>query len=69
MLKEFLAAYYGPRWRERGVIGLVPGEAVAEALKQFEGTGVTDLCIRFAGNGQFAQLERFTKEVLPHFTT
>ena len=69
VLNEFLVAYYGPRWRERGVTGLGPGDAVAGALKQFEGTGVTDLCIRFAGDGQLAQLERFTKEVLPHFTT
>ena len=27
--------------------------------------GVTDLCLRFAGDDQLAQMERFTAEVLP----
>jgi hypothetical protein len=26
---------------------------------------VTDLCLRFAGDDQLAQMERFTAEVLP----
>jgi hypothetical protein len=26
---------------------------------------MTDLCVRFIGDGQLAQLERFTREVLP----
>lgn len=65
--EEFLLAYYGPAMRERGTTGLGPAEVVIAALKQFEAAGVTDLCVRFAGGGQMAQLERFTKEVLPAF--
>jgi len=38
---------------------------VVEALRRYAGAGVTDLCIRFAGDDQLAQLERFTAEVLP----
>ena len=36
-----------------------------EALQGYAGAGVTDLCIRFAGDDQLAQLERFTADVLP----
>ncbi len=65
--KEFLAAYYGPGRLIRGTNGLGPAPVVIEALKQYETAGVTDLCIRFPGDGQLAQLERFSAEVLPAF--
>ena len=65
--EAFLLAYYGPRMRERGTVGLGPSDAVIDALRQYEAAGVTDVCVRFAGDGQLAQLDRFTREVLPAF--
>src|SRR5262245_61068987 len=62
---EFLAYYYGGGVSERGTMGLGPAGAVIEALAGFGAAGATDLCIRFIGNDQQAQLERFTAEVLP----
>ena len=62
---EFLAAYYGGGVHQRGLMGCGPAEVVIEALGRYAGAGVTDLCIRFAGDDQLAQLERFTGEVLP----
>ena len=62
---EFLKYYYGGDVHERGLMGLGPAGAVVEALSQYAAAGVTDLCIRFIGNDQLAQLERFTTEVLP----
>jgi len=35
------------------------------ARRRVAAAGVTDLCIRFVGDDQRAQLERFTTEVLP----
>ncbi|HUG35710.1 MAG TPA: LLM class flavin-dependent oxidoreductase [Candidatus Limnocylindrales bacterium] len=64
---EFLAAYYGGGVNERGTMGLGPADAVIEALTGYAEAGVTDLCVRFVGNDQQAQLERFTTEVLPAF--
>ena len=64
---EFLATYYGGGVHQRGVMGLGPAGAVIAALQPYAAAGVTDLCIRFAGDGQLAQLERFTTEVLPAF--
>ncbi|HEU4371801.1 MAG TPA: LLM class flavin-dependent oxidoreductase [Methylomirabilota bacterium] len=62
---EFLAAYYGGGVHERGTMGLGPAETVIAALRRYAAAGVTDLCIRFIGDDQLAQLERFTREVLP----
>ncbi len=62
---EFLAAYYGGGVHERGTMGLGPADAVIAALRRYAAAGVTDLCIRFAGDDQRAQLERFSAEVLP----
>jgi len=62
---EFLATYYGGDVHERGTMGLGPSDAVIAALRRYDAAGATDLCIRFAGNDQLAQLERFTAEVLP----
>jgi alkanesulfonate monooxygenase SsuD/methylene tetrahydromethanopterin reductase-like flavin-dependent oxidoreductase (luciferase family) len=64
---EFLAAYYGGGVNERGTMGLGPADAVIEALAGYAEAGATDLCVRFVGNDQQAQLERFTTEVLPAF--
>ena len=62
---EFLGAYYGGGVHQRGTMGLGPAEAVISALLGYAAAGVTDLCIRFIGDDQRAQLERFTEEVLP----
>jgi alkanesulfonate monooxygenase SsuD/methylene tetrahydromethanopterin reductase-like flavin-dependent oxidoreductase (luciferase family) len=62
---DFLAAYYGGGVQERGAMGLGPAGAVVATLQAFGAAGATDLCIRFIGDDQEAQLERFTAEVLP----
>lgn len=66
---EFLATYYGGArpLQDRGIMGLGPPDAVIASLKQYEEAGVTDLCIRFSGQDQRQQLERFSREVLPAF--
>jgi alkanesulfonate monooxygenase SsuD/methylene tetrahydromethanopterin reductase-like flavin-dependent oxidoreductase (luciferase family) len=62
---EFLATYYGGGVHSRGTMGLGPPDVVIAALRRYAAQGVTDLCIRFVGDDQLAQLERFTTEVLP----
>jgi alkanesulfonate monooxygenase SsuD/methylene tetrahydromethanopterin reductase-like flavin-dependent oxidoreductase (luciferase family) len=62
---EFLATYYGGGVHSRGTMGLGPDDVVLTALGRYADAGVTDLCIRFAGDDQLAQLERFTAEVWP----
>jgi alkanesulfonate monooxygenase SsuD/methylene tetrahydromethanopterin reductase-like flavin-dependent oxidoreductase (luciferase family) len=62
---EFLATYYGGGVHSRGTMGLGPADAVLTALRRYADFGVTDLCIRFVGDDQLAQMERFTAEVLP----
>ena len=62
---EFLATYYGGGVHSRGTMGLGPKGVVIEALSRYAAAGVTDLCVRFVGDDQQAQLERFTAEVLP----
>ena len=64
---EFLATYYGGGVHERGAMGLGPAPVVTELLGRYAAAGVTDLCVRFIGNDQQAQLERFSAEVLPAF--
>ncbi|HYC49162.1 MAG TPA: LLM class flavin-dependent oxidoreductase [Burkholderiales bacterium] len=64
---EFLAKYYGGGVNFRGLMGLGPSGTVIETLKRYENAGVTDLCIRFAGTDQLPQLERFVRDVAPHF--
>ena len=61
---EFLTTYYGGGVHERGAMGLGPAPVVIDTLRRYATAGVTDLCIRFIGNDQQAQLERFTSEVL-----
>ncbi|HTO12829.1 MAG TPA: LLM class flavin-dependent oxidoreductase [Candidatus Binatia bacterium] len=63
--REFLAAYYGGGVHMRGVMGLGPAPEVIATLRRYAEAGVTDLCVRFAGDDQLPQLERFTREVLP----
>jgi hypothetical protein len=46
-------------------MGLGPAAAVVDALQRYAAFGVTDLCIRFVGDDQLPQMERFTAEVLP----
>jgi hypothetical protein len=48
-------------------MGLGPAPVVTELLGRYAAAGVTDLCVRFIGHDQQAQLERFTAEVLPGF--
>ncbi|HSR24735.1 MAG TPA: LLM class flavin-dependent oxidoreductase, partial [Candidatus Eisenbacteria bacterium] len=62
---EFLTTYYGGGVHERGAMGLGPAPVVIDTLRRYVTAGVTDLCIRFIGNDQQAQLERFTSDVLP----
>ncbi len=62
---EFLQSYYGGGVHSRGTMGLGPADAVATALRRYAAAGATDLCIRFVGDDQLPQLERFTSEVLP----
>jgi alkanesulfonate monooxygenase SsuD/methylene tetrahydromethanopterin reductase-like flavin-dependent oxidoreductase (luciferase family) len=61
----FLTTYYGGGVHERGAMGLGPAPVVIDTLRRYAAAGVTDLCIRFIGSDQQAQLERFTNEVLP----
>jgi alkanesulfonate monooxygenase SsuD/methylene tetrahydromethanopterin reductase-like flavin-dependent oxidoreductase (luciferase family) len=63
---QFLATYYGGGVHERGAMGLGPPDAVIASLSRYAEAGVTDLCIRFVGDDQLAQLERFTANVLPY---
>jgi alkanesulfonate monooxygenase SsuD/methylene tetrahydromethanopterin reductase-like flavin-dependent oxidoreductase (luciferase family) len=62
---DFLATYYGGGVHTRGTMGLGPADAVIGALRAYADAGVTELCLRFVGDDQLAQLERFTAEVLP----
>jgi alkanesulfonate monooxygenase SsuD/methylene tetrahydromethanopterin reductase-like flavin-dependent oxidoreductase (luciferase family) len=62
---EFLATYYGGGVHSRGTMGLGPADAVIAALRRYAAAGVTDLCLRFVGDDQLAQFERFTAEVWP----
>src|SRR5262245_26877094 len=66
---DFLATYYGGGVHQRGTMGLGPADAVIAALRRYADAGATDLCIRFIGDDQLAQLERFTREVLPALAT
>jgi alkanesulfonate monooxygenase SsuD/methylene tetrahydromethanopterin reductase-like flavin-dependent oxidoreductase (luciferase family) len=65
MTTEFLAKYYGGGVHSRGTMGLGPADVVIAALRRYAAAGATDLCVRFIGDDQLAQLERFTREVLP----
>jgi alkanesulfonate monooxygenase SsuD/methylene tetrahydromethanopterin reductase-like flavin-dependent oxidoreductase (luciferase family) len=60
----FLEAYYGGDVRRRGLMGLGPAGAVVEMIERYAEAGVTDICIRFAGEDQRGQMERFVDEVL-----
>ena len=63
---EFLAAYYGGGVHQRGTMGLGPADGGRSTRSaSYAAGGVTDLCVRFIGDDQRAQLERFTREVLP----
>ena len=66
---KFLATYYGGSTgaHQRGLMGLGPADVVIRMLKQYEDAGVTDVCIRFSGEDQRQQLERFSRQVLPAF--
>jgi alkanesulfonate monooxygenase SsuD/methylene tetrahydromethanopterin reductase-like flavin-dependent oxidoreductase (luciferase family) len=66
---EFLATYYGGGVHSRGTMGLGPADVVIAALRRYAAAGATDLCIRFVGDDQLAQLERFTADVLPALRT
>ena len=67
--EQFLATYYGGGVHSRGTMGLGPKDVVVEALRGYAAAGATDLCIRFIGDDQQAQLERFTTDVLPALRT
>ena len=65
--QKFLQEYYGGGVNYRGLMGLGPAARVVDTLKLYEAAGVTDLCVRFAGTDQVAQLEQFIGEVAPAF--
>jgi len=69
LTRDFLQQYYGGGGGAslRGLMGLGPAASVVETLKRYEAAGVTDLCVRFAGTDQLAQLERFVRDVAPAF--
>jgi hypothetical protein len=50
-------------------MGLGPASAVIETLQRYEAAGVTDLCVRFAGTDQLAQLEQCITHVVPAFVS
>ena len=64
---EFLVKYYGGDVRERGRMGLGPPEETIRMLEEYAAAGVTDLCIRFSGEDQRDQLDRFIRDVWPAF--
>jgi len=66
---EFLATYVRPggvhsRGTTMGLRSRRRRDRRAPAVRPRPGS--SDLCIRFVGDDQLAQLERFTAEVLPH---
>jgi alkanesulfonate monooxygenase SsuD/methylene tetrahydromethanopterin reductase-like flavin-dependent oxidoreductase (luciferase family) len=63
--RAFLDRYYGGGVNFRGLMGLGPASAVVDALARYRAAGVTDLCVRFAGEDQVGQLEQFIADVLP----
>ncbi len=63
----FIKQYYGTAMNHPGHMGLGPAAKVIETLKLYEAAGVTDLCIRFAGTDQIAQMEQFVERVMPAF--
>jgi len=65
--QKFLQEYYGGGVNYRGLMGLGPAAKVVETLKLYEAAGVTELCVRFAGTDQIAQLEQFIRDVAPAF--
>ena len=67
--RKFLQEYYGGGVNYRGLMGLGPAAKVVETLKLYEAAGVTDLCVRFAGTDQIAQLEQFIRDVAPAFAS
>jgi alkanesulfonate monooxygenase SsuD/methylene tetrahydromethanopterin reductase-like flavin-dependent oxidoreductase (luciferase family) len=68
LTRTFLQQYYGGGIHYRGLMGLGPASVVIDMIKRYEAAGVTDLCIRFAGADQVAQLEQFINEVVPAWT-
>ncbi len=66
---EWVATYYGGSTgaHQHGLMGLGPAEVASAMIEQYAAAGVTDLCIRFTGEDQRQQLERFSREVLPAF--
>lgn len=67
LTRDFLQKYYGGGVNFHGLMGLGPAPAVVDTLKRYEAAGVTDLCVRFAGTDQRAQLEQFIRDVVPAF--
>jgi hypothetical protein len=67
--RAFLQQYYGGSIQGGGLMGLGPASAVITALQRYAAAGVTDVCIRFAGTDQLAQLEQFIDQVAPAFVS
>jgi alkanesulfonate monooxygenase SsuD/methylene tetrahydromethanopterin reductase-like flavin-dependent oxidoreductase (luciferase family) len=68
LTRAFLQQYYGGGVHYHGLMGLGPASTVIDMLQRYEAAGVTDLCIRFVGTDQVAQIEQFIHEVVPAYT-
>lgn len=68
LTRDFLQRYYGGAVNYRGLMGLGPASAVIDVLKRYQEAGVTDVCVRFAGTDQLAQLDQFVENVVPAFS-
>lgn len=62
---DFVRAYYGVLRPERGGAA-GPADEAAQVIRDHHDAGVTHLIVRFAGDDQIPQLERFARDVLPH---
>lgn len=69
LTRTFLQQYYGGGVHYHGLMGLGPASVVLDMLQRYEAAGVTDVCIRFVGTDQIAQLEQFIDEVVPAYAT
>ena len=65
---RFLKLYYGMNfWGDRwGPYG--PAELTVERISRYRGAGAETMIVRFAAFDQERQLQRFLKDVVPHFS-
>ncbi|MBI3964770.1 MAG: LLM class flavin-dependent oxidoreductase [Chloroflexi bacterium] len=61
-IDDFVKAYYGFQVKERGA-AVGPAEEAIKVITGFWDAGANHVIVRFAGNDQMAQTERFIREV------